>query len=114
MPRTPKRRVTLDKNRASELFIGGLCGCMQIADKLGLSASTGGAIVLALESALPKLALPGVIAAYRKIGGEMPPDLAAKVRAAIQIVSRETPRGTRRRKPARKPATPRRGRVKGR
>lgn len=72
-----RRQITLTDDEASELFVGGIVGCLQMADKLGLKASTGAALMMALNNALPQLSLRGVVAAHKKLGGEVPPEAAA-------------------------------------
>lgn len=77
-----KRRVTLSPDRAAEFFIGGLTGCLQIADQLGLKASVGAALMSAMAMAMPHLSTKGLVVAYHKIGGELPSEVGAKLLAA--------------------------------
>lgn len=78
-----KRRVTLSGDRAAEFFVGGICGCMQIADRMSLGASVGAALISALYMALPKLPTKGLVKAYHNIGGDdLPPGVGAALLAA--------------------------------
>lgn len=76
------RRVSLTADKASEYFVGGCCSLLTVADKLSLKASVGAALMSALSMALPDLRIKGIVAAYHKIGGELPTEVGAKVLAA--------------------------------
>lgn len=78
----PKRARRVGQHRAAELFIGGICGLLSLAERLELRPSVGATLMSALSMALPDLSLKGAVAAYHRIGGEMPPELGAKVLAA--------------------------------
>ena len=74
--------ITISGDKAGEFFVGGVCSCMMLADRLGLKASVGGALMSALSIALPDLPLKGIVAAYHKIGDEIPHEAGAKLLAA--------------------------------
>lgn len=87
-----RRSVTLSGDRAAEFFIGGLTGCLQIADKLKLRASVGAALISAISMALPDLPMKGIVRAYHRIGGEVPVEIGAKMLAATARKPRRKPR----------------------
>lgn len=85
--RQPSRRIELSQDKAVELFVGGLCSCLTLADRLELSASCGGALMSALSMALPdltrtQLGIKGIVEVYHKIGGELPFEVGGELLAA--------------------------------
>jgi len=78
-----RKQVTLTKDRASEFFIGGITGCLQIAEKLKLNSTVGAGLMSAFHMALPDLSVKGIVRAYHNIGGDdLPPGIGAKLLAA--------------------------------
>jgi hypothetical protein len=93
-------------DRAYELFIGGVTGLWSLAHQLKMPDKIGAALLLVLSEGV-KVATPkALLAVYRSLGGKPLPSEAV----ILADVSRETPRGTRRRKSPQLPATPRRSR----
>ena len=92
-PKTRGRNVvTLSSTEATELFIGGLCGILQLADTLKLKASVGAGIMSTLSMALADLPAKGLLAAYQKIGGELPVEVGAKLLAATAARNKWKPK----------------------
>lgn len=77
------RRVRLSPTRASELYVGGIASLMSLADQLKMPASTGGALMMALQGGLPCLTPKGIATAYRKLGGELSPEADALLQKTL-------------------------------
>ncbi len=106
------RVYSVSEDRAFELFIGGITGLWSMAHQMRMSDKIGAALFLVLQDAVQKAPPAALLKVYKALGGKpLPPEA---VMVAMADVSRETPRGNRRRKSPQLPATARRARRKGR
>jgi hypothetical protein len=119
MERKTGKVSTISGQRAFELVIGGITSIWELVEKLELPHPAGPACLLILKLAVAKAPAEALEAVYAKLG----PVAKRAERTArgdnilrnyetfkLGDVSRETPRGTRRRKSPQLPATPRRPR----
>jgi hypothetical protein len=103
--RATGRVVRIGADRAYELFIGGAVGLWSLSHQLKMPDKIAAALFLVLQEAVKVATPPALVAVHRSLGGKPIPG-----ENVLMDVSRETPRGNRRRKSPQLPATPRRRR----